>query len=49
VLTSRGKRERCDASGPLFAGWEVGHLREARRPIVAEEIDGAERRATGAA
>ncbi len=26
VLTSDGRRERWDISGPLFAGWEVYHL-----------------------
>ena len=26
ILTSDGKRERWDVSGPLFAGWEVYHL-----------------------
>ncbi len=27
ILTSDGKRERWDVSGPLFAGWEVYHLK----------------------
>jgi photosystem II stability/assembly factor-like uncharacterized protein len=27
VLTSDGKRERWDISGPLFAGWEIYHLK----------------------
>jgi photosystem II stability/assembly factor-like uncharacterized protein len=27
ILTSDGKRERWDVSGPLFAGWEIYHLK----------------------
>ena len=27
VLTSDGKRERWDVSGPHFAGWEIYHLK----------------------
>jgi photosystem II stability/assembly factor-like uncharacterized protein len=27
ILTSDGKRERWDISGPLFAGWEIYHLK----------------------
>ena len=27
VLTSDGKRERWDISGPHFAGWEIYHLK----------------------
>jgi photosystem II stability/assembly factor-like uncharacterized protein len=27
VLTSDGKREKWDVSGPLFAGWEIYHLK----------------------
>ena len=27
ILTSDGKREKWDVSGPLFAGWEIYHLK----------------------
>jgi len=27
VLTSDGKREQWDVSGPHFAGWEIYHLK----------------------
>ena len=27
ILTSDGKRERWDVSGPLFGGWELYHLK----------------------
>ena len=27
ILTSDGKREKWDVSGPLFAGWELYHLK----------------------
>ena len=27
VLTSDGKRERWDVSGPHFAGWEIYHVK----------------------
>ncbi len=27
VLTSDGKRERWDVSGPHFGGWEIYHLK----------------------
>ena len=27
VLTSDGKREHWDVSGPYFAGWEIYHLK----------------------
>ena len=27
VLTSDGRRERWDTSGPQFAGWDVYHLK----------------------
>jgi hypothetical protein len=27
VLTSDGKRDRWDVSGPHFAGWEIYHLK----------------------
>ena len=27
VLTSDGKRERWDVSGPFFGGWEIYHLK----------------------
>ena len=27
VLTSDGARKRWDVSGPLFAGWEIYHLK----------------------
>jgi len=27
ILTSDGKRERWDVSGPHFAGWEIYHLK----------------------
>src|SRR5262245_31550379 len=27
ILTSDGKRERWDVSGPLFGGWEVYHMK----------------------
>ncbi len=27
ILTSDGKRERWDVSGPLFAGWEIYHVK----------------------
>jgi hypothetical protein len=31
VLTSDGKRERWDVSGPHFAGWEIYHLKGSPR------------------
>ena len=31
VLTSDGKREQWDVSGPHFAGWEIYHSRD--RPL----------------
>jgi len=27
VLTSDGKREKWDVSGPHFAGWEIYHMK----------------------
>src|SRR6185436_8010781 len=27
ILTSDGKREKWDVSGPFFAGWEIYHLK----------------------
>ena len=27
ILTSDGKREKWDVSGPHFAGWEIYHLK----------------------
>src|SRR6185295_8069374 len=27
VLTSDGKREKWDVSGPFFAGWEIYHMK----------------------
>ncbi len=31
VLSSDGKRERWDVSGPHFAGWEVYHVKGSPR------------------
>ena len=30
VLSSDGKREKWDISGPHFAGWEIYHIRDRR-------------------
>ena len=32
ILTSDGKREKWDVSGPHFAGWEIYHLKAAGKP-----------------
>ena len=58
VLTSDGKREQWDVSGPHFAGWEVYHLnhdlaadpiREPHEPRSPVEVDPAEPPPDGAA
>jgi photosystem II stability/assembly factor-like uncharacterized protein len=36
ILTSDGKREKWDVSGPLFAGWELYHLKGS--PVDANRI-----------
>jgi photosystem II stability/assembly factor-like uncharacterized protein len=36
ILTSDGKRERWNVSGPLFAGWEIYHLKGS--PVDPERI-----------
>jgi photosystem II stability/assembly factor-like uncharacterized protein len=43
VLTSDGKRERWDVSGPFFSGWEIYHLKASpvdRNRIYASQTSG---------
>ena len=36
ILTSDGKRDKWDVSGPFFAGWEIYHMKGS--PVDPERI-----------
>ena len=45
ILTSDGKREKWDVSGPHFAGWEIYHLKGS--PVDPESASTPRRPAAG--
>ena len=47
ILTSDGKREKWDVSGPHFAGWEIYHLKGS--PVDPEPASMPRSRAAGSA